>query len=383
MALRLPDGGEIPSLPLSSRYFLNRSTALFGPSGSGKTVVVKHIMELLRPHISQVLVVSPTEPSNQSYAGHVHPSCIHLTMSLPPSEEELASKGGRKKKEDTPKDAALRFLRTVWERQGLMSAIYSRANDPEILGRLYERLSHDLRREGDRFLRHLDRLSRKAEEEINRRYPDDPGVRDEKTRQIQEMCAEQRTSLQKRLIHQQAPRLWRTSLDEDERHALTYHDFNPRLLLILDDCASDLPDLFRRPEFTQLFYMGRHRHITLLLPLQDDTNIPPALRKNIFTSIFTTPRVATAYFARPGTPKAVRTQVEAILNTVFVPSAKHRKFVYLRDDPDGHEFYHFTAQVHPRRYFGSAAFLELCEQVQDRERRFDTGNQFYSHFFEQ
>ena len=48
--------------------------------------------------------------------------------------------------------------------------------------------------------------------------------------------------------------LWRKkSLSEDERYSLYYLHFNPRMLLIFDDCAAQLKPFFTKEIFRLLF----------------------------------------------------------------------------------------------------------------------------------
>jgi hypothetical protein len=93
--------------------------------------------------------------------------------------------------------------------------------------------------------------------------------------------------------------LWdRNDLSEDERCCLQHLHFNPRLLLIFDDCAAQLKPFFNKDVFRLLFYQNRHSFITVVLCCQDDTDLPANLRKNAFLSFFTEPVICTANFGR-------------------------------------------------------------------------------------
>ena len=47
-------------------------------------------------------------------------------------------------------------------------------------------------------------------------------------------------------------------LTEDEKYSLMYLNFNPRLLLIFDDCSAQLKPFFNKEIFRMLFYQNRH-----------------------------------------------------------------------------------------------------------------------------
>jgi hypothetical protein len=57
------------------------------------------------------------------------------------------------------------------------------------------------------------------------------------------------------------------------------------LMLIMDDCMSSKGDWLKDPQILELFFNGRHHHISFILTMQFSLGIPPELRSN-FDYIF-------------------------------------------------------------------------------------------------
>lgn len=367
-------GKWVPELQLHPGLLIDRTTVVYGPSKTGKTVIVKNIMKQVHGHIEQVLLVAPTEPSNRSYDGFVDPSLIHYRMYLPDPAD----------KRDTELKAAMRFLETVYKRQEMMAAIYTRANNPETLSALYARLSHAERKTGDRYIASLERKRRRVVDSVRRQHARNPGQSDQKVKEVNEKFKKMLVLVYKKFLSPNVERLWKIAarskdLNEDERYSLYYLHFNPRLLLIFDDCAAQLKPFFNKEIFRKLFYQNRHSYITVAICCQDDTDLPTNLRKNAFISIFTEPIVCTSNFDRGSNqfPKATKAYVSEIVPEVFVG---FRKLAYIREDDKRQHFYHLTC-AYPRPFmFGSDALTELCAAVRSEGVTMDTENPFFEKF---
>jgi hypothetical protein len=271
-------------------------------------------------------------------------------------------------------------LKAVWQRQEMMAAIYTRANGLDTLAQLYSRLPKAARCEGDKYLEQLTQKRRRVVEDIRRRYAHDVGRRDEKCKQVEEKFAEMLKLVYKRFIAPELERLWdESALSENERYSLNYLFFNPRLLLIFDDCAAQLKPLFTKEIFRMLFYQNRHSFISVVVCCQDDTDLPANLRKQAFISIFTGPIVCTSNFDRFSNKfsKPTRAYVTEIVGSVF---KGHRKLAYIREDDANQHFYHTTA-TYPKKFrFGSDALLELCDSVRTEGVSMDKDNPYYDKF---
>ena len=58
-----------------------------------------------------------------------------------------------------------------------------------------------------------------------------------------------------------------------------------RLIIIMDDCMVDSKNFIKDPNILELFFNGRHHHLSFILTMQYSLGIPPELRSN-FDYIF-------------------------------------------------------------------------------------------------
>ena len=368
-ALTTAGGNKIPALHIAPGLFIDRTIAIFGPSKTGKTVITKHVMKVLNDHIEQVLIISPTEPSNRTYEGIVDPALIHYRMYLADPANPKRDDGAR---------GALRFLEALWKRQEMMAAIYTRANNPEVLSQLFAKLPKAVHAEGLRHIETIDAKRRQVGERVRRGAEE--GKRDEKLKEVNEKFKKMQSLIYKKYITPEYETLWaRDDLSENERYSLVYLNFNPRLLLIFDDCAAQLKPFFNKEIFRLLFYQNRHSFITVIVCCQDDTDLPTNIRKNAFVSFFTEPIVCLSNFERASNKfsKPTKAYVNEIIGDVFVG---HRKLAYIREDDRGAHFYHVSCPYPKPFRFGSAASHELCESIQSVGVSMDTDNPFYDRF---
>jgi hypothetical protein len=375
--LETADGKLIPGLTLTHDMIIDRTIVLYGPSKTGKTIFVKTILQAVQGHIDQVLLVCPTEPSNRAYAGTIPQPLIHYRL-------HLADPAAKK---DTPIKAAERFLQAIYDRQDMMAAIYTRANTLATLAALYARLPGAERRRGDSYIASLERKRRRATRAARARHAGAPGRADEQVKKVDERFEKMLVLVYKKFLTPHVARLhrlWRR-LSEDERYSLEYLHFNPRLLLIFDDCAAQLKPFFNKEIFRKLFYQNRHSFITPVICCQDDTDLPTNLRKNAFISIFTTAIVASTNFDRASNkfPKTTRSYVAEIIPEVYgKPGSpgEFRKLAYIREDPRAQHFYHTTCDYPRTQLFGSGPLQELCGEVEAKGTTMDDTNPFFETF---
>lgn len=363
-------GHRLPALKLTAGMLVNKTIVLYGSSGTGKTVIIKNIMRVVSDQIDQILLVSPTEPSNRSYDGYIDPALIHYSLDLPDPRDP----------KDTPAKRAMRLLESIFKRQEMMAAIFTRASRSAVIAQLYQRLSAGERRESDGIIESLGRKRRRAVAEIHRTHAADAGRAAEELKVVDEKFRDVAKLVHRRSLVPAVGRLWaRRDLSEDERYTLRYLCFKPHLLLIFDDCAADLKPYFKKAVLRKLFYQNRHVFITMVISCQDDTDLPANLRKNAFVSIFAESIVCTANFDRASNsyPKATRVLVTESVGEVF---KGFRKMAYIRDDSKKQYFYHLTCENSVPSLFGSPALAQLCNAVHADGVAMDKDNPFYDKF---
>jgi hypothetical protein len=362
-------GNTIPELNLPPKSYIDKTITIYGPTKTGKTVIIKNIMKMVNTYIDQILVISPSEPSNRSYEGFVDPPFIHYKLYN--TEDSSSSK------KDNWKDKASTFLESIWKRQEMMAAIYTRSNRIDILADLFNYIDMDIQEDATFVIKNILDKKKEAIGQIEKKYEE--GIRDEKIKSITATFDDMLIQVYKKYILIDYKHIWICNLTEDERYTLQYISFNPRLLLIFDDCSAQLKPFFTKEIFRKLFYQNRHSYITLIISCQDDTDLPTNLRKNSFINFYTEPVVCLSNFERSSNKytKQAKAFITDILPVVF---KGYRKLAYIREDEKSNYFYHITFEYPKVFKFGSQALHELCKIIQNNGTTMDISNPYYNHF---
>lgn len=359
-------GMKIPELNISPKSYIDKTIVIYGPTKTGKTVITKNIMRYLSDYIDQILVISPTEPSNRSYEGFVDPPLIHYKIY-----------NSDNSKNDW-KVQAFNFLESIWKRQEMMASIYTNTNKLENLQALFKYVVPHIKDEANQNINRIKLKLKNSKIQINKKYTNE-GIREENIKKINNIFTDMLIQIYKKYIYIDYKNIWESNLTNDERYTLQYIYFNPRLLLIFDDCAAQLKPFFSREIFRKLFYQNRHSYITVILCCQDDTDLPANLRKNAFINFYTEPRVCLSNFDRISNKysKEVKQYINEIINVVF---KGYRKLAYIREDDKNINFYHVTFEYPNLFKFGSKALHELCNIIQTKDIIMDKENPYYDLF---
>jgi hypothetical protein len=370
---------QVPNLEFKQSHFIDRTTCIIGPSGTGKTTVAKQIMYGLKDSIDQIVVVNSTENGNKAYTGTVDPLFIHFRPWLPESNKiNVGARGGGRG--DDEKKGIYRFLDTLWKRQEMLVEIYRRANKIKSLDKLYSRLHRDDKIEGDKFIEIINRKRNRTINGIKSDSKISAGEREQKIREIDEKFESILIATYKKFIIPNIQYLYEEygRFSEDEKYAFQYIDLNPRILVIFDDCSAELKTFFNRDVFRKMFYQNRHAKITFIIICQDDTDLTPNLKKNVFQAIYTSDVASTSNFERKssGLPKAMQKDiVEQIIPAIFKDDNK--KLVFYRTDPKKQLFYYWQTDIPPPFKFGSQALNDLCESIRIKDSSLNEDNPFY------
>jgi energy-coupling factor transporter ATP-binding protein EcfA2 len=339
------------------KYFLGRTTILYGESGSGKSTIAVHILKTLSRLCDQIIVFSPSDPQNKTYSkGMVPTPLIHYTVSL-------------------------KVLQDIWERQEMMAAVYKRANNPDVLQKLYRRLN----------LPHVDESlskARKMREETIKKIEEqymDKGIVAKKKEEVDEKFNELVSLIYKRYIAEHRRYLMGvlSPADTEEKFCLEYLGFNPNMVVVFDDCSSQLQtkEIKKSKVFKDMFYRNRWAHISVIICAHNDKNLEQDIRKNSFVSIFTTKACATGFFTNKTNYFDADTisMARSAIKHIQEPKVGHQRLAYLREE---NKFYRVTAKIFPDFSFGSPIVKQFCEKIRDHgEVSVDRNNKFFDKFF--
>lgn len=373
----MADGTPIPEMVFNKSMIAGRTISLYGPSGTGKTVVTKYLMDLLRGKVDQCIIVSPTEPSNHSFENYAPSLLIHTSMTAQDPKFPKDPKkriGGIK--------GAEAFLINIWKRQEMLKELYENSHNLGVLLRLFRRTTEKTQQSAKP---DLDKLAKSREEIMSRltkKYRNNRELLRKEVKKIKADLTTLASEVYRRYINQDYPRLheMRERLPKDERWALQYLNMRPGLVLVFDDCASDLTPLKNKPIFKKLFYQNRHIALTVIFAFQDDTDLAANFRKNSFVSIFCTDIICSAFFAQQANrfPKQVKTKVEELLEPIY--ARKYQMLAYMRDDPRGVNYYRFMADPPQEKMFPSQAVIDYCRSLQASNTNFGEDNPFSLRF---
>ncbi len=338
---------ELPSYDFKVSDFLDRITVIYGKTNSGKSTIVKDILYRMKDWFPLVFIVSPTEPSNHSYSSTVSPLLIRTDFSSTISDKKS-------------------LLDDLLELQEMKTKMYEKASALPLLKQIY-----DMHPKPE-MTKRIAQATEKANTMID-------GSKDEGTKErVRGSLNAMLIQLYKAHIVMNKRVYKRMTLDEDQKYAVKYADLNPRVLLIMDDCAADLKQFWNKTVFRKIFYQGRHSNISALICCQDDTDLPAPLRKNVTSSIFTRDTVFVGYFEKTanGYSKKTRQKVQEIAAKAFTG---HNKVIYIESDKTERFFYTYRAE--PRSFvFGTPSLLKLCERAKADRSAIDKSNAFYDIF---
>jgi hypothetical protein len=356
------DDVEIPHFKINPEAIMQLTSVFFGPSKTGKSTVIVDLLYNLRNKYPNVIVFSGMERQNPTFIHYVPLPCIFYSLRMDKLEE-------------------------LWKRQTMATEFYNLANDKDILkGMFIKCASHKDKAKVTQFIAQQNRTIKV----IKKTFKEFSVVKT-KVADVKNICGEHITEFWRDTIRQRKSILKKCKLSNDEKISLEYLDFNPHMLLIIDDLAAELKAMFSGKEtkvlFKNIFYKGRHNYITTWLTFQDDSELVPEMRKNAFNVFFTSEECAGHYFTTKsnGVSKVKSKMAEKISQKIFKPiegiRKNHNKFVFIREAPL-HPFQYILADKHKNFKIGSDALHDICSKVKSEKTAVDKNSQFYKQFMD-
>jgi hypothetical protein len=356
-SLFLSDRTKLKWMPKSYKNYLNKTTIIYGSTGSGKSIIIEEIMKLCQAFVPSIFVIAPTNSSNNAYTNKVPVQFIK-------------------------KDIDIAWLEKLLDRQKNSANAYNNANNLEILKSLFNRVSNDTSQSLELA------IIQKARDAIIYIESSQIAFASKKNQKTQ-INTERDTILRKlykNTIRSNKVELEQLKdLDKLEWGAIEYLDFNPNVILILDDCASKFKKMCKKSTaMKEIFYEGRHYFFTTIISSQDDKEIDSELRKNAFVSVFTTSQSATSNFERTsnGYPKHERIRAKSCTEGVFKQDendTKHyQKLVYLQGVAD--PFKYTIADIYDDFRMGSGPMWALSDKIGERKTKIVNNNPLFTNY---
>jgi len=290
----------VPTIELNKNLFLNKLTNIIGASGSGKSTIVKDIISILHPHISQVNVVCADD---KSYAEFMEPEFIH---------NELTNE----------------FLESLLERQMKNTEISNKVNNISILEKLFKRL--ELKDEN-----YFVEIMKEQYLIFNNKFDDHFNLL---------LGSIYKKYIKEYRDHIDHAGFNKEKLTPEEIECILHIHINPHVLIIFDNMTPDFKKLQNNPNLSKLFYQCRHNNISILNVVHAHNILPPALRTSANNHIFTDEFNSTGYFNSTANNISQEQQLMAKFasDEVFKNGSPYQKVLF---DQSLNKYFKFTAKI--------------------------------------
>jgi len=359
---QVPKGEQfpVPRIPKTLKFFLNKTTVMYGGTGTGKTILTLDLMRLMHKCFPIVFVFSTTELENKTFAPFVPNPLIYDKVSV---------------------DA----LKDIYELQKLRSQTYEAANDIEILEQLFRKVANSKQVEMARKIQNLCDMATKRADTYYKSNAD----RKEKKKEIKKNAENALRRVFKAIIGNNIKKLRNLikSLTPQQRYCVKFFGFNPNMLIVFDDCASDIKSIASKKAntfLTDFFFKGRHSHMTFLYTMQDDTCLLSDLRKNVHNSVFCSQRTANSFFGRAtnGVSTVDKKRYIAAASVIFNEHNQedYKRLVYTILDPKSPIQYITGDSYDDFRMCGNIVWKFCGAAKKQTEQLVDETNKFYERF---
>lgn len=341
--LETSTGEKIYNLDRNPELLKNKMTVFYGESGSGKTTIIEDAMHRSKHLYPTVFAISPSDISNQVFTPRLPPGCVKHSVSI-------------------------KWISEIYRRQEEHAKIFAIANNMNIMRSVFELVANDAER------RQLNQIIQSSIQsvEINKHNPD-PGRRRSEKIAIDELRDKTIHSLFKCVIRKNARSLLNRKINDKQKIAVKFVDFNPEVLLILDDCAAEMASWGKSEVFKKLFYQGRNFHFTVWISIHGVSELNNNLRRNAHISIFTTEGSATAFteLKTSGLGKSLKKSFINAISRIFCDMGpnivNHQKMIYIRGQPNPIRF-HVAEIVDTEFKLGSPKVWELAMKLEEKNK---------------
>jgi hypothetical protein len=168
------------------------------------------------------------------------------------------------------------------------------------------------------------------------------------------------------------------NLTSQQKIALEYLDFNPRLCLVIDDSSEKFQvwmKFFKKGEVNpveSIFYKNRWNFLTLVFAAHDDKLVNTEFRKNARITVYTNSQALVTSINRSGngfTPKerkeAMRYATKIFGDEETKGVKTHLKLCYIREDP--HPFQYTMANIYPNFMLGCDPLRDMILKMPKKE----------------
>jgi hypothetical protein len=343
-------------MPDKKALILNRSVGLYGATNTGKTTCLKHILNLIKDDVYSIHLYSNSALSSGDFEGVCPKRAIRTEL----TRENLMM---------------------LFKDQSNRSEAYRLAHTPKNLRDVLSGLRGSRRSMLDTKLQAMDRWKMECDSQV----AGHPHLK----KQNEQRKRDYEVGELRKLVKTHSMELLASWAGNDEDHVrrrkfIELLDINPRTVVIFDDCMEEIKKcntILRIKGESQgnmvskFWSQGRQHHITIILAVQDDSQIAAPIRKNTTFSMFTDATSA-EHFASAGANNLSRTIKDTIVGASDViygdasPDLKWSKLVYFKDGDAKSKVMLFKAQPYINPRVGHDEYWALCnflDKLEDKD----------------
>tara|TARA_R110002033_G_scaffold55527_3_gene104441 strand:+ start:351 stop:1406 length:1056 start_codon:yes stop_codon:yes gene_type:complete len=322
----------IPFLPKDYSMYIDKMTTIYGKSNSGKSFLIKEIIKILSPYIPNILVFGSMNIADDYSLYVPENAIIH--------------------------DLTVDGFKAILARQEQVALLYKEGRNVKKLLKMFDKVATSDEKQT------LAKISYKFDKEIGniKRLRCEYARKAGKINKLNDIKEKAHREYYQKILkrHKNDSRF-----NTHEKAVIQYFDVNPRMLIVMDDCAPILDPLKKDMSLIKAAFQGRHSFITSVFAMQNTTMMPAPLRQNSMLLLFTTSAAVNNFFdnnaaGQKHNHKVARQYADAIFGA---NENHHKKMAFI---PDQNQFYYTLANVYPPFEFGSRSFRRLMDNLPDQ-----------------
>lgn len=341
--------GKLPFFDIDTDRFFNQTTVIYGAPKTGKSTIIDAILYSLQDLIPNIIIISPTDLVNCAYSKRVPLGCVHVTITK-------------------------QLLQKIIKRQQECMRIHEIINRLDHLKNMFNKMNVDNKLK--KYSQDIVRIARGRTSIIENSRMEWPSIQAQKKKIFDARDNTLRQIYKSGIRNSPYPKSRLSVLD---RYIVKYLDLNPYMMLVMDDCASQLKTLSKCAELLQLFTLVRHLGISVIIAAHNDTNLVPGLRNSAFTSIFTDEESVGVFFGRgsstSGISREKKKQAIETAELLFrddVHGHNYKKLVFTKHklqtgQNQWSQFHYAYVTIHDKFKICSRHLWDLCEKSADAD----------------
>lgn len=279
--------------------FRNYTTIILGTSSSGKTTVAKHIIMALAKETTY-LYAFVNGPEAEKEASNLT-SRVFISDKI--TEEKLSK---------------------IWDRQEAFASLYKLSNDVDILKTLYDKVKTDKSED------YLGRIE-SAREKIRRKFGTKglSKAKQDMIKKANDAFDNAKKIIYKKTIKSNKAELNKQKLTKQQYTVIRYINLpKPNMIIFFDDVSEQFKSLpsSAKNVLYEIFTQSRHKFVTIVMNLHDDTRQESDIRKAVRNIIFCSSDKIGAYFSRQYSKDVIKKKEQNSLREILDNNEQNKIF---------------------------------------------------------